>query len=140
MLQLVPPAVVDEAQRRALEEALIELVPNATPLYTATLQAFEDVTAAYEPASINAVVLLSDGVNDDADSSDDQDQLEELLSTLEGEEGAQSRPVRVFPIVYGADADQETLEMIAEASDSAVYYATDPSKIDRVLAAVISNF
>jgi Ca-activated chloride channel family protein len=83
---------------------------------------------------------LSDGENDDTDPIDDPDQLEELLSTLEGEEGAQSHPVRVFPIVYGADADAEKLERIAEASDSAVYYATDPSKIDRVLAAVISNF
>ena len=143
MVQLVAPGVVDEGQRRALEEALIDLVPtNGTPLYRATQQAFEDVTAAYDPDSINAVVLLSDGENDDGDGddSDDQAQLDELLRTLEGEEGAQSHPVRVFPIVYGDDADEETLEMIAEASDSAVYYATDPSTIDRVLDAVISNF
>jgi Ca-activated chloride channel family protein len=141
MVQLVAPGVVDEGQRRALEEALSGLKPtNGTPLYAATQQAFDDVTASYDPNSINAVVLLSDGENDDTDPIDDPDQLEELLSTLEGEEGAQSHPVRVFPIVYGADADAEKLERIAEASDSAVYSATDPSKIDRVLAAVISNF
>ena len=77
--QLVPPGVVDEAQEVALEEQLTEeLLPKtSTPLYTATQQAFEDVTAAYEPDSISAVVLLSDGVNDDADPNDDGgDQLE----------------------------------------------------------------
>ena len=141
MLQLVPPGVVDEAQEAALEEELTGLLPeSSTPLYTATQQAFEDVTAAYDPDSINAVVLLSDGVNDDGEPSDDQVQLEELLSTLEGEEGAQSHPVRVFPIAYGADADWDTLKAIAEASDSSVYDASDPSTIDRVLDAVISNF
>ena len=85
-------------------------------------------------------MLLSDGVNDDANANDDQAQLEALLATLEGEEGAQSRPVRVFPIAYGADADLETLQLIAEASDSAVYDAKVASTIHRVLAAVISNF
>ena len=88
--------------------------------------------AAYEPDRINAVVLLSDGQNDDADDSDDPDQLEELLGTLEGAgEGEQSHPVRVFPIAYGADAELPKLEVLAEASDSAVYDAKDPSKIAR---------
>jgi Ca-activated chloride channel family protein len=48
--------------------------------------------------------------------------------------------VRVFPISYGAGADQATLQEIAEASNAALYVATDPATIDRVLAAVISNF
>jgi Ca-activated chloride channel family protein len=141
MLQKVPPAIFDETQRAALKEALTDLRPeNSTPLYAATQQAFEDVTAAYDPRYINAVVLLSDGVNDDGDGSNDATQLAVLLDALEGEEGAQSRPVRVFPIAYGADADLATLKKIAEASDSALYNAADPSTIDRVLAAVISNF
>jgi Ca-activated chloride channel family protein len=141
MVQVVAPKAVGEGQRVALKEALSELVPNSgTPLYSATQRAFEDVSAAYDPSSINAVVLLSDGFNDDANSSDDAQQLEELLSVLEGEEGAQSHPVRVFPIAYGADADLETMGKIAEASDSKVYDAKDPSTIDRVLNAVISNF
>ena len=46
----------------------------------------------------------------------------------------------MFPIAYGDDADLDTLETIAEATNSAVYDATDPTTIDQVLAAVISNF
>ena len=87
------------------------------------------------------MVLLSDGVNDDGDASDDDDQLDELLATLsEGSEGQRAEPVRVFPISYGADADLNTLQEIAEASNAALYNASDPATIDRVLAAVISNF
>jgi Ca-activated chloride channel family protein len=48
--------------------------------------------------------------------------------------------VRVFTIAYGADADPQVLERIAEASAGAAYDATDPTSIDRVLTAVISNF
>jgi len=87
------------------------------------------------------VVLLSDGVNDDGDQTDDDQQLDTLLDALaEGSEGQRSEPVRVFPISYGADADLATLREIAEASNAALYTATDPATIDRVLAAVISNF
>ena len=142
VIELVPPRLMDEGQRRALEDALTQLIPtNGTPLYTATQQVYEDAVASYDPENINAVVLLSDGVNDDQNNSDDDDQLEELLRTLEqGGEGQRSEPVRVFPISYGADADLATLEQIAEASDAAVYNATDPATIERVLASVISNF
>ena len=59
----------------------------------------------YDPAAINAVVLLTDGRNEDVN-----DDLAGLLSSLQaGTEGRQSQPVRVFTIAYGADADQSTL-------------------------------
>jgi Ca-activated chloride channel family protein len=46
----------------------------------------------------------------------------------------------VFPIAYGADADVDALRAIADASSSAMYDAKDPTTIDQVLTAVISNF
>lgn len=141
-VDLVEPAPMGPAQRRDLEEAVTGLYPtNATPLYTATQAAYEQAVAGYDPDSINAVVLLSDGVNDDGELADDDQQLDELLATLTaGSEGQRAEPVRVFPIAYGADADLATLSEIAEASNAAVYNASDPATIDRVLAAVISNF
>ena len=39
-----------------------------------------------------------------------------------------------------ADADQATLRRIAEASTAASYDASDPTSIDKVFAAVVSNF
>jgi len=142
VVDLVDAGPMTPAHRRDLAEAIQGLFPtNGTPLYTATQDAYEDAVAAYDPASINAVVLLSDGVNDDGEQGDDDQQLDTLLDTLaEGSEGQRAEPVRVFPISYGADADLATLRAIAEASNAALYTATDPATIDRVLAAVISNF
>ena len=48
--------------------------------------------------------------------------------------------MRVFPIAYGADADVDALKAIADASSSAEYDAKDPTTINQVLTAVISNF
>ena len=129
-------------QRDQLAGAIDDLVPtNGTPLYSATQAAYEDAVAAFDPDRINAVVLLSDGVNDDGDTSDDDDQLDALLASLQSDtEGQLASPVRVFPIAYGSDADLATLRRIAEASTAAVYDASDPTSIDKVFAAVVSNF
>ncbi len=129
-------------QRDQLAGAIDDLVPtNGTPLYSATQAAYEDAVAAFDPDRINAVVLLSDGVNDDGDTSDDDEQLDALLASLQSDsEGQLSSPVRVFPIAYGSDADLATLRRIAEASTAAVYDASDPTSIDKVFAAVVSNF
>jgi Ca-activated chloride channel family protein len=132
--------VGDSAER--LRTQLAGLFPtNGTPLYDVTLDSYGAALDAFAPDRINAVVLLSDGVNDDGDPSDDEEQLDQLLAELQSSsEGQASRPVRVFPIAYGADADFDVLKAIAEASASAVYNASDPTSIDQVLAAVISNF
>ncbi len=129
-------------QRETMASAIRSLVPlNATPLYTVTQASYEDLRQAYDPSRINAVVLLTDGRNDDGDTSDDRAQLDELLDTLgSGAEGQAARPVRVFPIAYGQDADIGVLREVAEASDAAVYDASDASTIATVFTAVISNF
>ncbi|MFP5255699.1 MAG: vWA domain-containing protein [Acidimicrobiia bacterium] len=138
---LIEPSRVGDV-REQLRTRIRGLVPlNGTPLYTATLAAYEEQLETYDPARINAVVLLSDGVNDDGETSDDDDQLAELLSRLSaGSEGQQTRPVRVFPISYGEGADLTTLRRIAEASQAAVYDSSDPRSITKVFVAVVSNF
>jgi Ca-activated chloride channel family protein len=141
VLELVPPTRVGDV-REQLAGRIRDLVPtNATPLYSVAQRAYQQALAAYDPARINAVVLLSDGRNDDGDTGDDRDQLTELLDTLQaGSEGQASRPVRVFPIAYGADADLPALRQIADATSAAVYDSSDPTSIDTVFAAVVSNF
>jgi Ca-activated chloride channel family protein len=48
--------------------------------------------------------------------------------------------VRVFPIAYGSDADLPTLRQIADATSAAVYDSSDPTSIEQVFTAVVSNF
>ena len=140
-LELVPTGRAGDVRER-LQTRLRDLVPlEGTPLYTATEAAYRAQLEAFDATRINAVVLLSDGVNDDGDDDDDREQLQSLLDALSAEsEGQATQPVRVFPISYGADADLATLRRIAEASQSAVYDSRDPRSITKVFVAVVSNF
>jgi Ca-activated chloride channel homolog len=140
-LELIPTGRIGDV-REQLKGRIRDLVPlNGTPLYTSTQAAYEQQLADFDPSRINAVVLLSDGVNDDGEPDDDREQLEELLDVLSRDsEGQQGQAVRVFPISYGEDADLATLRRIAEASQAAVYDSSDPRSINKVLVAVVSNF
>ena len=115
-----------------------DLVPtNGTPLYSTTDQAVKDMKASLDPTRINAVVLLTDGKNDDNSNNDEA----ALLSSLRrGTEGQTTSPVRVFPIAYGGDADVKLLARIAEATNANSYVASDPRTIEKVFLAVVSNF
>jgi Ca-activated chloride channel family protein len=87
------------------------------------------------------VVLLTDGVQDDGFADDDDEQLNELLTSLtSGTEGVFTSPVRIFPIAYGEGADFATLRRIGEATNAAVYDASNPNTIQQVFTAVVSNF
>ncbi len=136
-LDLVPFGPIG-AQREQIASRIRNLVPTqGTPLYTVAGDSFEDLRESYDAAKINAVVLLSDGRNEDPRNRD----VEALLNVLRaGSEGQSSRPVRIFPIAYGEDADLAVLKRIAEATNAAAYDASNPATIEQVFTAVISNF
>jgi Ca-activated chloride channel family protein len=138
---LVPVEAISKT-RDDLRDEIEALYPlNGTPLYEATSDAFDSAVENYDPDRINAVVLLSDGRNDDGIGSDDDDQLDALLENLRAESESEiGKPVRVFPIAYGEDADLEVLREIAEATNAAAYDASDPASITKVFTAVVSNF
>jgi Ca-activated chloride channel family protein len=120
---LTAPAV---GGRTALGEALAGLQPvpdGGTALYETTLAAVRAVRAAWDPARVNAVVLLSDG-----EDTDDGIGLDELLTTLRQEQ-ADGRAVPVITIAYGTDAGAIPLAAISEATYGASYRTTDPSRI-----------
>lgn len=140
-LEIVPVGPVDK-QRSALITGIQNQRPQrGTPLYNAIGDAYRAMLATYDPTRINAVVVLTDGINDDGTPKDDDDQLSTLLRDLQANsEGSDSKPVRVFTIAYGKDADKTALKRIAEAASAATYDASDPKSIDRVFTNVISNF
>jgi Ca-activated chloride channel family protein len=126
------------ANRAELESEIEGLKPTqGTPLYTVTEDSYTKMLEEFDASRINAVVLLSDGRNEDDRNTD----LNGLLDFLQGtNEGESLKPVRIFPIAYGADADEATLKRIAEATDAASYSAVDPATIVNVFNAVVSNF
>ena len=106
---------------------------GGTALYATTKAAHRAVEEQATDASINAVVLLTDGMNEHSDNN-----LQAVLDQLTTE--GSSTGVRVFTIGYGEDADQETLEQIAAASRARSYNASDAASIDQVMVDVVSNF
>ena len=136
-LDLVPLAPI-ATNADELRSRLASLFPVAgTPLYTVTRDSYQLLVEQFDPERINAVVLLTDGQNDDPRNSD----LQGLLGYLEEQAGGETAAqVRIFPIGYGRDADFGVLEQIAEATNGRAYDASDPRSIDQVFTAVISNF
>jgi Ca-activated chloride channel family protein len=136
-LDVVPIGPIG-SNREVIASRIRDLVPTqGTPLYTVSQASYQDMEDGFDDARINAVVILSDGRNEDDRNSD----LDGLLQFLRGQnEGQSSRPVRVFPIAYGGDADLGTLQRIAEATNAAAYDAADPTTIEKVFVAVVSNF
>lgn len=136
-LDLVPIGPMS-SNREAIASKIDDLVPQeGTPLYTVARASYDEMKKSYDTTRINAVVLLTDGRNEDPRNDD----LEGTLRALRaGSEGQSSAPVRLFTIAYGADADLGVLRRMAEATNAAAYDASDPQTIDKVFTAVISNF
>jgi Ca-activated chloride channel family protein len=107
---------------------------GGTGLYATLRQAQSRMLKDLPTDKINAIVLLSDGRNENPDDTD----LDGLLRQLNGE--SVDTTVRVFTIGYGGSADTEALKAIAEASRGKYYEATDPASIEKVMTSVLSNF
>jgi Ca-activated chloride channel family protein len=106
-----------------------------TKLRDVTLEAVEEMTAAYDPARINAVVLMTDGIDTDSQRvRDDGTLLRELERVAQSD-----RPVRIFTIAYGDDADKNLLERIAEATEGRMVEGT-PENIIRIYEILSSYF
>jgi Ca-activated chloride channel homolog len=135
-VELVPLGpLTDEVGSRTRQEALIaaaqtlpERVGGGTGLYDTVLAAFRTVRSAYDPARINSVVVLTDGVDrDDPDSIG----LETLLNTLRTEFDP-ARPVSVIMIGISADADHETLSRISALTGAKAYEVLNPQDMQQV--------
>jgi Ca-activated chloride channel family protein len=140
-LDLVPISPIG-SNIEELRRRIDELIPaSGTPLLDVTQASYRDMLDGYDPARINAVLLLTDGRNEDGNPDDDDDQETALIAELrKSSTGEESRPVRIFTIAYGSDADTSTLKAIAEASNAAAYSAVDAASIDAVFTQVVSNF
>ena len=90
---------------------------------------------SYDPGRVNAVVVLTDGHNEDpAGISDDA-----LLGFLRAEADP-ARPVTVIAIGMGPDVDFPALEQFAAATGGKAYLASNPADIrDVFLDAIIER-
>ncbi len=139
---LVPTGRLDAAvngatRRTRLLEAVDTLDPKiggGTPLYDAIAAAYRAASRNYSYGRLNAVIVVTDGRNEDAESIS----LPTLLDGLKVQyDGVQ--PVRLIAIAYGPGVDTATLRRITEVTGGRTYHAVTASDVDGVFAQVLAN-
>ncbi len=141
---LVPIGPMDGTRRQDIGANIDGLTADgATGLYDTIDSAVDVVRGTYDPNSINAVVLLTDGVNDKARGIQAP---AELVDVIRGKDASGDKPVRVFTIAYGSELDAnnkagaEALATISKGTGAKKYDAKDPTSITNVIIDVLSNF
>ncbi|MER5178568.1 substrate-binding and VWA domain-containing protein [Streptomyces sp. NPDC002896] len=123
-------------QRDKLSAAFAALQPvqgGATGrLYDTTLAAYEAAASSYVDGKFNALVILTDGVNQDPGSIS-RSQLISKLQRL----ADPKRPVPLIAIAVGPEADEKELQAIATATGGSGHRVTDPSQIHAVILKAI---
>ncbi|WP_306322618.1 MULTISPECIES: substrate-binding and VWA domain-containing protein [unclassified Streptomyces] len=127
--------VGSSTQRDRLSAAFTGLQPvpgGATGLYDTTLAAYKEATSTYKKGMFNAVVVVTDGVNQD-DGSISRESLVKKLEALTDP----SRPVPLIAIAVGPDTDKREVEQIAEATGGSGHQVSDPADIQQVILKAI---
>ncbi|GAB7035041.1 substrate-binding and VWA domain-containing protein [Streptomyces sp. NPDC021749] len=117
--------------RDALAAAFGSLAPvphGATGLYDTALAAYEEARRTYASGKFNAVVIVTDGSNDDASGI----RLDALVTRL-GKLADPGRPVPVIGVAIGPEADVSALERIVAPTGGSAHRVDDPSQIHQVI-------
>ncbi|WP_406339046.1 substrate-binding and VWA domain-containing protein [Streptomyces sp. NBC_00649] len=122
-------------QRDRLSEAFSGLQPvpgGATGLYDTTLAAYEDATSSYRNGKFNALVVVTDGANQDPGSLSRSSLVSRLQSLADPQ-----HPVPLIAIAVGPDADKDEVEQIAGATGGSGHQVSDPAEIHAVILKAI---
>jgi Ca-activated chloride channel family protein len=130
---LCKDAGLDRSGRASVTEMIKDLLPEGeTALFDSIEQAYQYLQEKPEPDKISAVVVLTDGEDNKSRIKD----VAALLKVLQFD--PEKRPVRVFTIAYGKDANFKILQTISEATHGKAY-RSDPSTI-RIVFKDIATF
>ncbi|RFC76512.1 substrate-binding and VWA domain-containing protein [Streptomyces sp. AcE210] len=122
-------------QRDKLSEAFSGLQPvpgGATGLYDTTLAAYEEATSSYRNGKFNALVVVTDGANQDPGSISRSNLVSRLQSLADPQ-----HPVPLIAIAVGPDADKDEVEQIAGATGGSGHQVSDPAEIHAVILKAI---
>jgi Ca-activated chloride channel family protein len=124
-----------KASRSALEQSVSELIPDGeTAVYDATEAGFRAIQGMRDDSRINAVVVLTDGEDNQSKIADT-----ELVQELQRQAKSEGLAVRVYTIAYGSQANKDVLANIARASGGKDFEG-DPKNIDSVYRSISSFF
>ncbi|MFE3471602.1 substrate-binding and VWA domain-containing protein [Streptomyces bacillaris] len=129
--RLGDPAQGGSTHREKLSAAFAGLQPvpgGATGLYDTVLASYEEARSTYVKGRFNALVILTDGSNQDEDGVS-RSALTARLKELADPE----RPVPIIAIAVGPDADREEVAEIARLTGGDGYEVSDPAEIQAVI-------
>ncbi|MEW2522840.1 substrate-binding and VWA domain-containing protein [Actinacidiphila alni] len=118
-------------RRQRLDTAFRDLQPvpdGSTGLYDTALAVYRNAVGSYRDGKFNAVVILTDGANEDPGSIS-LGALESKLKSLDDP----AHPVPLIAIAVGPNADKAACDRIARSTGGAAYQVNDPSEIQSVL-------
>ena len=114
--------------REATIAALQSLEPETdTGLYDTIAAAYAHMQENYQPDRLNALVIFTDGRNDDDDGLSLQELQTELRDMVDPE-----RPIFVLAVGYGPEADFEALNAVTTITDGKLYPLDRPEDIRNV--------
>ncbi|WP_370592926.1 substrate-binding domain-containing protein [Streptomyces sp. NBRC 110028] len=122
-------------QRDVLSAAFAALKPlpeGSTGLYDTTLAAYKHAQDTFVRGKFNAVVLLTDGANQDPDGISRSALVKELKGLVDPD-----RPVPLIAIAVGPDADQAACREIARATGGSAQRVNDPAQINTAMLKAI---
>ncbi len=93
-----------------------------------------DLKANGDPKHIRAVVVLTDGQDNESSTS-----LGQLIGEVGGNTEEGGGAIKVFTIAFGGDADKDGLKRLAEASGGKSY-SGDPQTIKQVYGDIATFF
>jgi len=132
--ELVPLGELSNEQHRARMAAgagsLSKEVEGWTGLYDTIWAGYQEVKANYDPKRVNAVVILTDGRNEDPNGGLT---LEQLLANIKAATNPE-RPIAITTIGIGPEVDAAALQKISRSSFSDYYGAPSPADMTTVLA------
>ncbi|MFN8475712.1 MAG: VWA domain-containing protein [Anaerolineae bacterium] len=105
-----------------------------TRLYDTVLDAYKGLTEKGDPKSIRAVVVLTDGQDNQSATK-----LPALASAIQIPPEQGGNAIKVFTIAYGSDADRDVLTQIADATGARMYEGK-PENIQQVYNDIATFF
>lgn len=131
--ELAPIGSLKDAKHRktvgAAAATLSKYVGGGTGLYDTIWAAYQRVQKDHDPTRVNAVVILTDGKNEDSKGLS----LAQLKAKLTAAADPK-RPVAVMTIGIGTDVDAKALTEISHMTHSDFYSAPKPQDMTAVLS------
>ena len=125
----VPLSTLDETSRYDMLDVIDNMdAMGGTALIDAVYAAVEDLQSQRDDQAINAVVVMTDGLDNDSRRT-----LNELARLLETRDDS---PVVLFTIAFGSDADDTLLNRMADAGNGQFRRAdeTDIEELYRIIS------